>query len=56
MMSMVNAKSAFPCRQYVTLPFSWATLQFLVIYHGAPFWGCSGSDLSLPACHAADMQ
>lgn len=47
-MMMVIAKSAFACLQYGMLVGSFATLQFFAMYHGAPDWGCFGSDSSLP--------
>ena len=47
-MMMVIAKSAFACLQYGMLAGSFATLQFFARYHGAPDWGCFGSDSSLP--------
>lgn len=47
-MMMVIAKSAFACLQYGMLAESFATLQFFAMYHGAPDWGCFGSDSSLP--------
>ena len=47
-MIIVIAKSAFACLQYGMLAGSFATLQFFARYHGAPDWGCFGSDSSLP--------
>ena len=47
-MMMVIAKSAFACLQYGMLVGSFATLHFFEMYHGAPDWGCFGSDSSLP--------
>lgn len=51
---MVIANSAFACLQYWILFGCAATPQLFAMYHGAPFCGCFGSDMSLPAWNDAE--
>lgn len=51
---IVIANIAFACLQYSILFGCAATLQLFAIYHGAPFCGCFGSDVSLPAWNEAE--